>query len=259
MPTGASSASTPRPRMPGGRVLSDDEIVALARMGLDVEAHYGGEPQDIGVGHRRRAPPTSCRLGPSPAWHGPWRPRPPPGVEVLLQGLAASSGQASGAVRLLAFPRRGRPAPDRRDPGRTDDEPGLGADHPPGRRRGHRRRGHDLPRRHRHPRAGRALRRRHPHRHQPPSATASWSPSTAARGAVVTAGAAPAPSRRVSVADRVARRWPPPPRPSPPGSTSTWRWPTTPRRSPPSPSTASACSGPSSCSPTPSAASIPES
>jgi pyruvate, water dikinase len=88
------------------RVLSDDEIVALARMGLEVEAHYGGEPQDAewaiedGTTYLLQARPITS-LDEAVATQAA------AGGEVLLQGLAASSGQASGAVRLLRSPDEG--------------------------------------------------------------------------------------------------------------------------------------------------------
>ena len=68
------------------------------------------------VGHRRRH--DLPRAG--PAHHhprrgrGPKPPRPRPAATVLLRGLAASPGSASGRVRVLRSPGRGRPAPGRR-------------------------------------------------------------------------------------------------------------------------------------------------
>ena len=83
------------------RVLSDDEALALAKLGLATEAHYGS-PQDtewaIAEGHQylvQSRPITtldqqrSANPGPSSA------------NRPLVQGLAASSGRASGAVRIL--------------------------------------------------------------------------------------------------------------------------------------------------------------
>ena len=85
------------------RVLSDDEAVELARLGLAVEAHYGS-PQDIewaiAGGHRYlvQSRPITTLLATSPS-----------GVagRVLVQGLAASAGRASGAVRVLGGPEQG--------------------------------------------------------------------------------------------------------------------------------------------------------
>jgi pyruvate,water dikinase len=89
------------------RVLTDDEAVALARMGLQIEAHYGGEPQDIewaiadDTTYLLQARPiTSLDESPTEAVAAA-------GGEVLLQGLAASTGQASGPVRLLQSPDEG--------------------------------------------------------------------------------------------------------------------------------------------------------
>jgi pyruvate,water dikinase len=89
------------------RVLSDAETVELARLGLRVEAHYGGEPQDVewaisaGEMFLLQSRPITT-LTPS-------APTPPPDVGApLLQGLAASSGTASGLVRILTSPAEGR-------------------------------------------------------------------------------------------------------------------------------------------------------
>jgi pyruvate,water dikinase len=91
------------------RVLSDDEAVEIARLGLRVEAHYGGEPQDtewaIAAGRTyllQARPITTCGStteeprAPSPA-----------AATVLLRGLAASTGTASGRVRVLMSPSEG--------------------------------------------------------------------------------------------------------------------------------------------------------
>ena len=84
----------------GARVLTDDQVLELARIGLEVEQHYG-EPQDIewaihdGELHLVQVRPITtlvqARTG-----------------EVLLHGLAASNGVASGAVRILRTPQEGR-------------------------------------------------------------------------------------------------------------------------------------------------------
>ncbi len=98
------------------RVLSDEEAVALARLGLQVEAHYG-EPQDIEwslAGDRtylvQTRPITTLpsEQEPAPTPAGPGAAAAPPGRgRVLLQGLAASPGTASGPVRVLATPDQG--------------------------------------------------------------------------------------------------------------------------------------------------------
>lgn len=92
------------------RVLSDDEVLAVARLGIAVEAHYGGEPQDTewafhdGTLHLLQARPITSLDGPERATAAD-------GDEasgtLLLQGLAASHGVASGAVRVLRAPDEG--------------------------------------------------------------------------------------------------------------------------------------------------------
>jgi pyruvate,water dikinase len=86
------------------RVLSDDEAVELARLGLAVEAHYRGEPQDvewvISAGDTflvQTRPITTIGSDGQPST----------GRRPLVQGLPASSGTASGAVRVLASPADG--------------------------------------------------------------------------------------------------------------------------------------------------------
>jgi pyruvate, water dikinase len=84
------------------RVLTDDEAIELARLGLAVEAHYGS-PQDtewaIADGHQylvqsrpitTLAPSTEAALAPAGS--------------PLVQGLAASHGTAVGRVRVLESP-----------------------------------------------------------------------------------------------------------------------------------------------------------
>ncbi len=88
----------------GLRVLSDDEVVEVARLGLAVEQHYGS-PQDtewamadgrIFIVQSR--PVTATGGGATtPAEQG----------AVLVQGLAASAGRASGVVRVLQTPDEG--------------------------------------------------------------------------------------------------------------------------------------------------------
>jgi pyruvate, water dikinase len=90
------------------RVLTDDEVLELARLGTKVEQHYG-EPQDIewaivdGQVHLLQARPITT-LQPTAddaADGGATSSRP------LLQGLAASKGSASGRVRVLQSPKQG--------------------------------------------------------------------------------------------------------------------------------------------------------
>ncbi|HLI16523.1 MAG TPA: phosphoenolpyruvate synthase [Acidimicrobiales bacterium] len=86
------------------RVLSDEEVVDLARLGLALERHYGS-PQDaewaMAAGRTflvQSRPITTLHARAAKAG-APGR--------VLLNGLAASAGRASGAVRVLASPDEG--------------------------------------------------------------------------------------------------------------------------------------------------------
>jgi pyruvate,water dikinase len=86
------------------RVLSDEEILELVQVGLRVERHYGS-PQDIewalasGKVHLVQSRPiTTLGLGEPGAEAG----------EVILTGLGASPGQASGKVRILNSPDESR-------------------------------------------------------------------------------------------------------------------------------------------------------
>ena len=89
------------------RVLSDDEILELARTGLRVHEHYG-QPQDIEwatVGDRwfilQSRPITTLgrQLEPMATAAAD--------AAVLLTGQSASPGMVSGAVRILASPKDG--------------------------------------------------------------------------------------------------------------------------------------------------------
>ena len=82
------------------RVLTDDEVIELAKIAIAVEAHYG-KPQDMewaAAGGKiylvQSRPITTLH----PAGEAT--------VRVLLRGLAASAGRASGAVRVLTTPDR---------------------------------------------------------------------------------------------------------------------------------------------------------
>ena len=83
------------------RVLTDDEILDLARLALAVEGHYGS-PQDIewafagGKTYLVQSRPITTlheRADESPE-----------APHLLIKGLAASTGRASGAVRVLTSP-----------------------------------------------------------------------------------------------------------------------------------------------------------
>ncbi|HEX2851435.1 MAG TPA: phosphoenolpyruvate synthase [Acidimicrobiales bacterium] len=83
------------------RVLDDGEVLDLARLGLRIEEHYG-EPQDVewaiagdGTFIVQSRPITT--LGPGPQAVG----------ELLVAGLAAAPGVATGAVRVLRSPDEG--------------------------------------------------------------------------------------------------------------------------------------------------------
>lgn len=81
------------------RVLTDDEIVKLAELGLKVEKHYGA-PQDVEwaeEGGRWYLVQTRPITTLSTAGHG----------ELLVSGLGASPGSAHGNVRVLRAPDEG--------------------------------------------------------------------------------------------------------------------------------------------------------
>ncbi len=81
------------------RVLTDAQVLELARLATDVEKHYG-TPQDV---EWARAGDAVYLVQSRPITTLP----PPPGVEehrVLVRGLAASIGRASGTARVLSTP-----------------------------------------------------------------------------------------------------------------------------------------------------------
>jgi pyruvate,water dikinase len=94
------------------RVLSDDEILELARLGARVEEHYG-EPQDMEWAYRgsdlyllQSRPITT--LSPSTADDArPERSTEPPSAP-LVTGLAAAPGIVAGKVRILRSATEGR-------------------------------------------------------------------------------------------------------------------------------------------------------
>ncbi|NVB78350.1 MAG: phosphoenolpyruvate synthase [Kofleriaceae bacterium] len=85
------------------RVLSDDDVLRLARLAIDVERHYG-EPQDMewaeqgGAWYLVQTRPITT-LGKAAAAS--------PTGESLVSGLGASPGIASGKVRVLHKPEEG--------------------------------------------------------------------------------------------------------------------------------------------------------
>ncbi len=86
------------------RVLADDEILELARLGLAVERHYGS-PQDTewamagGQTYLVQSRPITTLVADTGT--------PTTDQRVLVTGLAASKGTASGAVRILHTPDEG--------------------------------------------------------------------------------------------------------------------------------------------------------
>lgn len=98
------------PEEAGRRVLSDEEVLTLARLGLQVEQHYGS-PQDVEWAKPtdgdfllvQSRPITTLGSGAVPATASPQE----PGGKILASGLAASPGVASGPVRVLGSPAEG--------------------------------------------------------------------------------------------------------------------------------------------------------
>ncbi len=89
----------------GRRVLSDEEVVEVARIGLAAEAHYGS-PQDTEwamAGGRT----FLVQSRPVTAVGGDARAVAAEQGTLLVQGLAASAGRASGVVRVLQTPDQG--------------------------------------------------------------------------------------------------------------------------------------------------------
>ncbi|WP_040790578.1 phosphoenolpyruvate synthase [Nocardia paucivorans] len=90
-------------------VLSEAEAVAVARLALAVQEHHSGTPQDVEWVFDEdtlwlvQARPVTT-LADAPAPHedtGPTR------SEVLVRGLAAAPGMATGTVRVLSSPAQG--------------------------------------------------------------------------------------------------------------------------------------------------------
>src|SRR5690606_34434010 len=97
------------------RVLRDEEVVELARLGARIEEHYGA-PQDVewaiagGETYVLQARPITTLDRPAPAEEEPGRDGEEGeggGPTVLLRGLAASPGLATGRVRVLRSPQDG--------------------------------------------------------------------------------------------------------------------------------------------------------
>ncbi|MGY2012061.1 phosphoenolpyruvate synthase [Nocardia gipuzkoensis] len=92
------------------QVLSEDEAVSVARTALQVQQLHGGRPQDVEWAfddHQLwlvQARPITTLAG-----HTTAKPpiREPAQAQVLLRGLAAAPGRASGTVRILRSPAEG--------------------------------------------------------------------------------------------------------------------------------------------------------
>lgn len=92
------------PERAARRVLSDSEVIELAKLGVDVERHYGSH-QDIEwaiadgrtyLVQSRPVTAVAAHAAPDPG-----------GGRALVRGLAASAGQASGSVRVLRSAQEG--------------------------------------------------------------------------------------------------------------------------------------------------------
>jgi pyruvate,water dikinase len=96
------------------RVLQDDQVLAVARLGLRVQEHYG-EPQDVewAIGPDGEVVVLQSRpittLGSTTAGTGSHPDDDAPAASgPLVEGLGASPGVATGPVRVLATPAEGR-------------------------------------------------------------------------------------------------------------------------------------------------------
>ncbi|WP_448004775.1 phosphoenolpyruvate synthase [Agromyces bauzanensis] len=97
-----------------GRVLTDEEVLDVARLGLQVEEHYG-EPQDTEWAYSggrlwmlQSRPVTTLGGGPATAvMGGAAEVGSMPAGTVLLRGLGAAPGRVTGRVRILQSPSEG--------------------------------------------------------------------------------------------------------------------------------------------------------
>jgi len=105
-PDGADRRIELSPAEGSRRVLTDEEILGLARIGLAVEDHYGA-PQDTEWAMAGgRTVVVQSRPITAVGGEGDGEVAVEAG-RVLVQGLAASSGRATGAVRMLSSPEEG--------------------------------------------------------------------------------------------------------------------------------------------------------
>ncbi|MGV9330618.1 phosphoenolpyruvate synthase [Nocardia sp. NPDC003726] len=93
-----------------GQVLSEDEAMSVTRTALQVQQLHGGRPQDVEWAFDderlwlvQARPITTLAARPE----GKPEARAAATAEVLLRGLAAAPGRASGAVRILRSPSEG--------------------------------------------------------------------------------------------------------------------------------------------------------
>ncbi|GAA4366892.1 phosphoenolpyruvate synthase [Agromyces bauzanensis] len=97
-----------------GRVLTDEEVLEVASLGLQVEEHYG-EPQDTEWAYSggrlwmlQSRPVTTLGGGPAAApMGGAAEVGSMPSGTVLLRGLGAAPGRVTGRVRILQSPTEG--------------------------------------------------------------------------------------------------------------------------------------------------------
>jgi pyruvate,water dikinase len=104
---GADAIVALSPEEGGARILADDRVLELAVLAMAVEEHYGS-PQDIewamadsSVWLVQSRPITTLAGAATQRSDGPTE---GPAQRVLVRGLAASSGRAVGAVRVLTDP-----------------------------------------------------------------------------------------------------------------------------------------------------------
>ncbi len=110
---GADEVRELTPEEHGTRVLTDAEVLAIADIGCRIETHYGGEPQDLEWAYERggelwivQTRPITTLGRPGPAAEPAPAPEAGP-ARILVRGLGATSGAASGRVRVMTSPDEG--------------------------------------------------------------------------------------------------------------------------------------------------------